>query len=65
MDDSYELYEPAVPPGAEFIRGDIRCLPDVEVALHGADVVYHIASYGMSGAEAVEHDTIYQVNVSD
>ena len=33
-------------------------------AVRGADVVFHIASYGMSGAESLRADVIYRVNVS-
>lgn len=47
------------------MAGDIRSFHDVAVALQGASVVFHVASYGMSGAESLRPDLISQVNVSE
>jgi hypothetical protein len=60
-----EQYEPCVPPGAELVLGDITLFHEVEKALRGASVVFHIASYGMSGAEALKSGLIYEVNVRE
>jgi dTDP-L-rhamnose 4-epimerase len=35
-----------IPPEAEFMQGDMRSLDDVEKALTGVDVVFHLAAYG-------------------
>ena len=35
------------------VQGDVRCYDDVREALEGADVVFHMASFGMSGKEQV------------
>lgn len=44
-----------------FEQGDIRDPAAVLHALRGADAVFHIASYGMSGREARRADLIHQV----
>lgn len=36
---------------------------DVTEALKGADAVFHVASYGMSGPEMLHHDRIWIVNL--
>ncbi len=36
-------------------QGDITNYEDVEAAFQGADCVYHLASYGMSGREQVRY----------
>ena len=46
------------------MAGDIRNYREVVEALQGASVVFHVASYGMSGAESLRTDLISQVNVS-
>ena len=57
-------YEAELPVGAEFVAGDIRNYQEVVEALQDASVVFHVASYGMSGAESLRTDLISQVNVS-
>mmetsp|Transcript_15618 Transcript_15618/g.38871 ORF Transcript_15618/g.38871 Transcript_15618/m.38871 type:complete len:424 (-) Transcript_15618:176-1447(-) len=52
-----------IPQGLEFQQGDIRNADDVSAALQGASLVFHVASYGMSGKEAMERATIRQVNM--
>ncbi|KAL8586863.1 hypothetical protein ACOMHN_052739 [Nucella lapillus] len=49
--------------GMEFVQGDIRNYEDVEKAVKGADVVFHMASYGMSGREQLNKKLIEQVNI--
>lgn len=63
----FDIIEPAqnLPEGITFVRGDIRCLSDVEAAFQDADIacVFHIASYGMSGREQLNKTRIEEVNV--
>ncbi|KAJ6731224.1 putative proteinD DEPENDENT EPIMERASE/DEHYDRATASE [Salix viminalis] len=40
--------------GVHCIQGDVARKKDVDKALHGADCVFHLASYGMSGKEMVQ-----------
>lgn len=65
----FDLRPPAqpLPKGVSFVQGDITSYESVEQALSlpgGVSCVYHVASYGMSGAEAVQHALIEQVNVT-
>ncbi|KAE9456810.1 hypothetical protein C3L33_11285, partial [Rhododendron williamsianum] len=45
-------------------RGDVSCKQDVQKALRGADCVFHLASYGMSGKEMLQYGRIDEVNVN-
>ncbi|XP_076447537.1 short-chain dehydrogenase/reductase family 42E member 1-like [Babylonia areolata] len=60
-----DLKEPVWPlkSGMHFVQGDIRNYEDVRNAVQGADVVFHMASYGMSGREQLNKALIEQVNV--
>ncbi|XP_021717777.1 short-chain dehydrogenase/reductase family 42E member 1-like [Chenopodium quinoa] len=49
--------------GVVSILGDITCKKEVEKALQGADCVFHIASYGMSGKEMLRTAQINKVNI--
>ncbi|GAB2215889.1 hypothetical protein Drorol1_Dr00023650 [Drosera rotundifolia] len=49
--------------GVHCIQGDVGCRKDVEEALRGADCVFHLASYGMSGKEMLLCGRIHRVNV--
>ncbi|XP_046567960.1 short-chain dehydrogenase/reductase family 42E member 1-like [Haliotis rubra] len=49
--------------GMEFIKGDIRDASAVRSAVEGVDVVYHMASYGMSGREQLNKKLIQEVNI--
>lgn len=53
----------ALPEGVEFIQGDVRDFAQVVNALRGADCVFHIASYGMSGREQLNRKLIEEVNI--
>jgi nucleoside-diphosphate-sugar epimerase len=57
-------YEPVCPDGAELVLGDIRNAEAVEKAMSGVQIVFHVASYGMSGAESMNKELIHQINVS-
>lgn len=63
----FDISQPAqnLPEGVTFIRGDIRCLSDVQTAFRDTDIacVFHIASYGMSGREQLNKTLIEEVNV--
>mmetsp|Transcript_37029 Transcript_37029/g.71766 ORF Transcript_37029/g.71766 Transcript_37029/m.71766 type:complete len:410 (-) Transcript_37029:156-1385(-) len=47
----------------EIFRGDILNEEVLGEAAAGVDTVFHIASYGMSGAEGLQNDLIERVNV--
>ncbi len=58
--DTIDLYQKRV----VFFKGDIRSYEDVLAAMDGVDVVFHAASFGLSGAEMLsKEDLIYEVNV--
>ncbi|KAL6744674.1 hypothetical protein V8C86DRAFT_3011421 [Haematococcus lacustris] len=44
--------------------GDVGCAEDVMQACRGADLVVHVAAYGMSGAECRDAERIRHVNVT-
>ncbi|WOL12366.1 hypothetical protein Cni_G21132 [Canna indica] len=46
------------------IRGDVSKKKDVEKALSGADCVFHLASYGMSGKEMLQAGRTDEVNIN-
>ncbi|XP_074144327.1 short-chain dehydrogenase/reductase family 42E member 1 [Sminthopsis crassicaudata] len=52
-----------IPKGMKLICGDIRCIADLEKALQNVTCVFHIASFGMSGKEQLNHKRIEDVNV--
>ncbi|XP_069494596.1 short-chain dehydrogenase/reductase family 42E member 1 isoform X2 [Ambystoma mexicanum] len=52
-----------LPEGVTFVKGDVRCLAEVEEALTGVNCVFHSASYGMSGREQLNRSLIEDVNV--
>ncbi|KXZ47500.1 hypothetical protein GPECTOR_35g938 [Gonium pectorale] len=53
----------ALPPRCHVIIGDLRNPADVASACVGVHSVFHVASYGMSGAESLRSETIRAVNV--
>lgn len=63
----FDISQPAqnLPEGITFVRGDIRCLSDVETAFQDNEIacVFHVASYGMSGREQLNNTLIEEVNV--
>ncbi|KAL6317312.1 hypothetical protein AAG906_030065 [Vitis piasezkii] len=50
--------------GVHCIQGDITVKKDVERALRGADCVFHLASYGMSGKEMIQYGRVDEVNIN-
>ncbi|XP_006892757.1 PREDICTED: putative short-chain dehydrogenase/reductase family 42E member 2-like [Elephantulus edwardii] len=50
-------------PGTEFIQADVRNEEALYRAFEGVDCVFHVASYGMSGAEKLQKEQIESVNV--
>nr|XP_008256085.1 putative short-chain dehydrogenase/reductase family 42E member 2 [Oryctolagus cuniculus] len=52
-----------LPPGTEFIQADVRDEEALYRAFEGVDCVFHVASYGMSGAEKLQKEQIESINV--
>lgn len=50
--------------GVHCIQGDVVRKIDVERALRGADCVFHLASYGMSGKEMLQFGRVDEVNIN-
>ncbi|GLT74021.1 hypothetical protein SLA2020_458420 [Shorea laevis] len=50
--------------GVQCIQGDLVNKKDVEKALQGADCVFHLASYGMSGKEMLQFGQVDRVNIN-
>ncbi|XP_021569967.1 putative short-chain dehydrogenase/reductase family 42E member 2 [Carlito syrichta] len=49
--------------GTEFIQADVRDEEALYRAFEGVDCVFHVASYGMSGAEKLQKEQIESINV--
>ncbi|XP_033073672.1 putative short-chain dehydrogenase/reductase family 42E member 2 [Trachypithecus francoisi] len=50
-------------PETEFIQADVRDEEALYHAFKGVDCVFHMASYGMSGAEKLQKEQIESINV--
>ncbi|KAI9073693.1 hypothetical protein K1719_044357 [Acacia pycnantha] len=50
--------------GVLCIQGDVTRKEDVETALRGADCVFHLASFGMSGKEMLQFGRVDNVNIN-
>ncbi|KAM7228190.1 hypothetical protein CapIbe_020644 [Capra ibex] len=50
-------------PGTEFIQADVRSAEALHCTFKGVDCVFHVASYGMSGAEQLQKEQIESINV--
>ncbi|XP_047976521.1 short-chain dehydrogenase/reductase family 42E member 1-like [Salvia hispanica] len=50
--------------GVRCLQGDVCKQKDVEKALQGADCVFHLASYGMSGKEMLQYGRVDEVNIN-
>ncbi|KAK2988186.1 hypothetical protein RJ640_020668 [Escallonia rubra] len=50
--------------GVHCIKGDVIRKKDVERASRGADCVFHLASYGMSGKEMLQYGRVDEVNIN-
>ena len=46
-----------------YVLGDVSLKKDVEKALRGANCVFHLASYGMSGKEMLQVGRVDEVNI--
>lgn len=44
--------------------GDVSKKKDVEKAIQGADCVFHLASYGMSGKEMLQYGRVDEININ-
>ncbi|XP_078444040.1 NAD(P)-binding Rossmann-fold superfamily protein [Wolffia australiana] len=49
--------------GVRCIQGDVSRKKDVERAISGVDCVFHLASFGMSGKEMLQHGRTDAVNI--
>ncbi|XP_025062804.1 putative short-chain dehydrogenase/reductase family 42E member 2 [Alligator sinensis] len=61
----YDIQKPPseVPNGAAFIQADVRNYDALFAACEGADCVFHIASYGMSGLEQLQRKQVESINI--
>jgi nucleoside-diphosphate-sugar epimerase len=61
----FDLYPPAegTPPGCQFFQGDVQDIVALEACFTGASVVFHSASYGMSGRAQLQRSLVKAVNV--
>ncbi|TKY57575.1 Short-chain dehydrogenase/reductase family 42E member 1 [Spatholobus suberectus] len=50
--------------GVLCIQGDVARKEDVERALRGADCVFHLAAFGMSGKEMLQFGRVDEVNIN-
>ncbi|KAL1351801.1 hypothetical protein HN51_015672 [Arachis hypogaea] len=50
--------------GVRFIQGDVGRKEEVERALQGAECVFHLAAFGMSGKEMLQIGRVDEVNIS-
>lgn len=51
-------------PFEHYVAGNVACKTDVERVLRGADCVFHMASYGMSGKEMLQYGRVDEVNIN-
>jgi hypothetical protein len=60
-----DLYPPQapLPESLEFMECDVRDLASLQRCLAGAGLVFHVASYGMSGRQSLQHRLIEEVNI--
>ncbi|GAB5371477.1 hypothetical protein AAMO2058_001583100 [Amorphochlora amoebiformis] len=65
----FDILETSPPRGMldsnliEIFRGDVVNEKHLKKAIQGVDTVFHIASYGMSGAEGLDGELIQRINV--
>lgn len=53
----------ALPAGVEYVQGDVRDAATLARCFAGAAVVFHIASFGMSGRQQLQRRLIQEINV--
>uniref|UniRef100_A0A8B9DQB1 Short chain dehydrogenase/reductase family 42E, member 2 n=1 Tax=Anser cygnoides TaxID=8845 RepID=A0A8B9DQB1_ANSCY len=61
----YDINKPIweIPNGVVCIQADVRDYDAIFAACEGADCVFHVASYGMSGREQLHREEIESVNI--
>ncbi|KAM9599114.1 putative short-chain dehydrogenase/reductase family 42E member 2 [Morphnus guianensis] len=61
----YDIHKPIweIPNGVVCIQADVRDYDAIFAAFEGADCVFHVASYGMSGREQLHREEIETVNI--
>ncbi|NXT44350.1 D42E1 reductase, partial [Pelecanoides urinatrix] len=61
----YDIHQPIweIPNGVVCIQADIRDYDAIFAACEGADCMFHVASYGMSGREQFHREKIETVNI--
>ncbi|XP_072205547.1 putative short-chain dehydrogenase/reductase family 42E member 2 [Excalfactoria chinensis] len=62
----YDIHKPIweIPNGVVCIQADVRDYNAIFAACEGADCVFHVASYGMSGREQLHREEIETVNIN-
>uniref|UniRef100_A0A8C2TX08 Short chain dehydrogenase/reductase family 42E, member 2 n=1 Tax=Coturnix japonica TaxID=93934 RepID=A0A8C2TX08_COTJA len=62
----YDINKPIweIPNGVVCIQADVRDYNAIFAACEGADCVFHVASYGMSGREQLHREEIETVNIN-
>ncbi|KFP87021.1 Putative short-chain dehydrogenase/reductase family 42E member 2, partial [Acanthisitta chloris] len=62
----YDINKPKweIPNGVVCIQADVRDYDAICAACEGADCVFHVASYGMSGREQLHREEIETVNIN-
>ncbi|XP_014806857.1 PREDICTED: putative short-chain dehydrogenase/reductase family 42E member 2 [Calidris pugnax] len=62
----YDIHKPIweVPNGVVCIQADVRDYDAIFAACEGADCVFHVASYGMSGREQLHREEIETININ-
>ncbi|NWX74109.1 D42E1 reductase, partial [Alca torda] len=62
----YDIHKPIweIPNGIMCIQADVRDYDAIFAACEGADCVFHVASYGMSGREQLHREEIETVNIN-
>ncbi|NXV94143.1 D42E1 reductase, partial [Calonectris borealis] len=61
----YDIHKPIweIPNGVVCVQADIRDYDAIFAACEGADCVFHVASYGMSGREQLQREKIETINI--
>ncbi|KAK2533552.1 putative short-chain dehydrogenase/reductase family 42e member 2 [Columba guinea] len=62
----YDVHRPIweIPNGVVCIQADVRDYDAIFAACEGADCVFHVASYGMSGREQLYREEIETININ-
>ncbi|NXG02217.1 D42E1 reductase, partial [Sakesphorus luctuosus] len=62
----YDMHKPIweIPDGVVCVQADLRNYHAILTACEGADCVFHVASYGMSGKEQWQKERIETININ-